>query len=864
MSISSSNPIISGAVSSPPQPTEVAAQRNNVALVEAPAARARFENNPGPHAADAHTALVPGRVSLLAPPDPRDRGDSAVPVQSRVAAELSMHAAELIDRLDQGASTRIELQQSANPAADVSKGGRGGASLALANEFAGLQALRKRNKPIVAMARPADLAAPGVEQPAGAVDARRGDAAANPIAGRAPQDSTEDHVELKLIKAETLAVIAEISADLTVMGTGDPVALASLAMETGASGVGLIPEAIVVILRAIEYSSGKRLQQEAGEHVTALGELESRLKERMGELASQVALNHAERPDAAAVQAELQQLERLCEQIGALKAGFEVSRARGEQVRQHAGHELVGPSVALTGGAAKVAGTAVLAVAEHGGSHALAAVGAGTAGVAAVLMLPFAVILTRDNYRQIAADETNLHNAQSMLAATPARHDRDRTDEVSGLQRGLAKIAQARSSPNESRVKAWLFGLGIGSGVLGLASSALILAEALGAAVASAVSVVGLIGSGVGIGMGLLFVGYLVYKRISRDTTYSVKDLHGVLTDPGSRLGLELQHRQTVKAGNQLLGQVMKTAVLQDPGVRSAVIAMSRGEAPQPGLRSSIESALLAVARVGREQDLELGYQAHAKEVAEDIEKRLGDALSIDIGFKMTQPGGSIEDYALGRLSSAVRQSLDERVRTLDSLHTPLLSRVGLHGALEKALRPRAAGRDELVALLKSELPLTDTYIDEVLSEAESVKVSSELPKWAQELEPQASPNEEAPSAVRARRELVAGLFAQAAPEMARLAAMRKLLRRDKEALLYASIGTLQRLDTEVKSLDVEGATDDQRARAAQLSAQADRLRNDFSLYGVKRETLDKAVGARSLEQMVHATGLIAKELQFE
>ncbi len=865
MSISSSSPIFGGAVSATQQPTAASGQRDSVVLLEAPIARARFVDNPVDHGADAPTALIPGRVSLLAQPEPRGRGDSSVPGRGQAAAaDVGMHAAELIGRLDQGASARLELQAAANRSADVSKGGRGGATLALANELAGLQALRRRNKPIVAMPRPVDLPAPGFEQQAGALDARRGAAAANPIAGHAPQDSTEDHVELKLIKAETLAVLAEISADLTVMGTGDPVGLASLAMETGASGVGLIPEAIVVILRAVEYVGGKRLQQEAVEHVTALGELELRLNDRIDTLAARAGSDQAARPDSSAEQAELQHLKSLSQQIGAIKAGFEVSRARGEQVRHHAGHELVGPSVALTGGAAKVAGTAVLAVAEHGGSHALAAAGAATAGAAAVLMLPFAVILTRDNYRQIAADETNLHNAQSMLAATPARHDRDRTDEVSGLQRGLAKMAQARSSPNESRVKAWLFGLGIGSGVLGLASSALILAEALGAAVASAVSIVGLIGSGVGIGMGLLFVGYLVYKRLSRDTTYSVKDLHGVLTDPGSRLGLELQHRQTVKAGNQLLGQVMKTAVLQDPGVRSAVLAMARGETPQPSLRSSIESALLAVGQFGRERDIESGYQAHAKETAELIEKRLGDAQSITIGFEMTQPGGSVEDYAMGRLGSVVRQSLDERVQRLDSLHTPFLSQAGLHGALEKALRLGAVGRDELLARLKSELPLRDTHIDEVLAEADSVTVASELPKWAQELEREATPNSESPSAVRARRELWAGLFAEAAPEMARLAAMRKLLRRDKEALLYASIGTLQRLGAEVKSLDVEGATDEQRARAAQLSAQADRLRNDFSLYGVKRETLNNAVGARSLEQMVHATGLIAKELQFE
>jgi hypothetical protein len=737
----------------------------------------------------------------------------------------------------------------------------------LTNELAGLQELRKRIKPIAVPSVPvAQVALDGAAAPgiAGGGDVGLLEHAALPMAARPPQDSTEDHVELKLIKAETLAVMAEISADLTVMGTGDPVGLASLIMETGASGVGLLPEAIVVVLRALEYVSGKRLEAQAGEQVTALSEIEQRLNSRMTELQAALQRGDAADNQAQSAQTELAQLKRLQDQVGKLKAGFEVSRARGEQIRHHAGHELLGPSVALVGGGAKVAGTAILAVAEHGGSHALAAAGAGTAGAAAVLMLPFAFVLTRENYRQVAVDESNRDHAQSMLATTAARGDRDRSNEVSGLQRGLAKMAQARSSPNESRFKAWLFGLGMGSGVLGLASSALIVAEALGAAVASAVSVVGLIGSGVGIGMGLLFVGYLVYKRLNRDTTYSVKDLQGVLTDAGSRLGLELQHRQSVKAGNQLMGQLMKSAVLQDPDVRLAVLAMARGDSPEPSLRSAIELALRAAGQPGRARDIEGGYEAHVSELVADIERRLGDAESIRIGFDMTQPEGTLDDYALGRLGFAVRQSLDERVRTLNSLHTPLLSQAGLHGALEKSLRADATGRAELIALLKAELPLTDARIDSVIGEADAVTVPSDLPNWSRELEPDSSASPESASRTQARRQLIAGLLTEAAPELARLAAMRKLLRRDKEALLYSTIGTLQRIDAEVHSLTADDATEAQRERAFGLREQADQLRRDFERYGVQPETLVKAVGARSVQEMVHATGLIAKELQFE
>jgi hypothetical protein len=93
-------------------------------------------------------ALAPGRAVLLAHPEPRMSVAGVHSDRSQgVTAELSVHVRELSERFDQEAAVRLALQQGKSSAVDSSKGGRGGVSLALTNELAGLQALRRRVLP---------------------------------------------------------------------------------------------------------------------------------------------------------------------------------------------------------------------------------------------------------------------------------------------------------------------------------------------------------------------------------------------------------------------------------------------------------------------------------------------------------------------------------------------------------------------------------------------------------------------------------------------------------------------------------------------------------------------------------------------
>jgi hypothetical protein len=137
--------------------------------------------------------------------------------------------------------------------------------------------------------------------------------------------------------------------------------------------------------------------------------------------------------------------------------------------------------------------------------------------------------------------------------------------------------------------------------------------------------------------------------------------------------------------------------------------------------------------------------------------------------------------------------------------------------AMSSLIREGGQTKADLVARLKSELPLSDELIDDVIRGLEDADA------------------EGASGALQS-------LLDDSGAELARMSAMRKLIRRDPESLLFTCVDTLINTDPS--------------------SPEHQRLRDDLIRFGVKDATLGMALGADTLENMAQAAGLLAREIQ--
>ncbi len=832
-----------------------------IVLGEAPAVIASHHSAPvGPLA----TPLSSLRVETSLAPEPRlpanqrslnevARSVDALPALiGRARADLQALKPSIAQT---GASNAAEGGADAAARAALSTpkaqaGALGGVRLATTQEYASLLALRDAAK-----VKPTRAVPPPVVQDAAqsdeAADASAAAGASGAVQRAGPQDATEDHTEAKLLLWDGVSSSVEMVADAYVMYTGMPDSTGALSAEFVGSLVSLAPELVTLFSRLKERRDGEAIGREAGAMIDKVGMLQRKL-DAVSDLSSFGDLIQIRGTEAEATSRErapdrwkhLEDIEAAAPQITGLKdklariqSGLALSVTYADRVVGHAREEIKALGLATAGGVVGLAGNAATILGEAGvvgghAGHVLGGVGAGVMGAAGLLTVPFQAKMMAGAINRARSDERQDRQAGEVLSnpiqGAAKRVERARADETSGVRRGLAKFVQRSSAPRENRFKAFLFGLGITSSVAGATTSGLMVAASAGAVVGGAIATVGLVASGLGILGVALLGGYFIYKAVAKDRSYSKSELQDVVAGKtDTPLMIELKSRQETKVRNQLTAEMIRQSLKHDePGLQSDA---------NPPLRSLLSRAVEQSNKLDLEGQLESekaiaeAVQARLKRLnlPETLVPRLTGSLTQDLvgdlaaGVwidKINHPDLSVDEAIAARFETRVNTQLTALLHEVDKQRTPLQTADAWGRAMVTSLAEDSPARAALLGRLRTELPASDDRIDQLVSVA--------LQRGAGQ------------AGVRA----LTGLVRESAPEMARLSAMRKLIRRDPEALFYSCVDALQRTDPQ--------------------SEEHQRLKDDLIAFGVKAETLETATQAQTLEQMVQAAGLLARDIE--
>ena len=697
---------------------------------------------------------------------------------------------------------RSQLQASSGAAKAPQKdgaGARGGVRLATAQQYAELLALRKQSK-----VKPL----PPVPNPQ----------VPNPQA-TAPHDLTEDHTEEKLLTWETIASGAELVASVAAMIQGNPESTFSLGSEFVGSLFGILPSLVTLVSRVKEGKDAAAVRQGATELLDQIKSIREKLDGL--EVAEGDPLND--------------QIKELQQSLDKMSAGLKLAQTYGDRVVSASRAEARQAAIAVGGEVAGLIGGGATFASELGvASHAVGAVGGGVSGIAGIVALPFQVRMMNAARRQARTDETNLRSANAILesGSTPKRIDREKSDDTSGVRRGLAKFMARSSAPRENRFKAFLFGWGIASSATGIAFSGLMAAKLAGAAV-GIVGTVGTLGLGLGIAGTLLLAGYFIGKYVTREKPqYSTADLKSVVAgDTNSDLMQTLSSRQQTKVANQLTAEMVRTKLSNDPTLRGILLdgvrAVKKSDVDslntqtnrlKAHVRSELERLNLSDPDPGR----------FTNELCSNLLVTLDAGLSISDGVSQLdfddlpeadrREKEKLRDESIStRFSSALNQALLQHLASTEKTHTPMQTRDEWKNAMSSLIREGGQTKADLVARLKSELPLSDELIDGVIRGLEGADAEG-------------------------TSGALQSLLDDSGAELARMSAMRKLIRRDPESLLFTCVDTLINTDPS--------------------SPEHQRLRDDLIRFGVKDKTLVMALGADTLENMAQAAGLLAREIQ--
>jgi hypothetical protein len=680
-------------------------------------------------------------------------------------------------------------------------GARGGVRFATTAEYGALLALRDQAK--VKPARPVPPPVADVS-----VQAEPPSAAAERSQGVALLDATEDQTEAKLLLWEGVASMADMAADVYIMINGAPDSANALGAEFIGSVFSLAPELVTLYSRVKESRDGKAIGDHARDLIAKVDTLSKTLRETV-----------------PADYAGLQQRKDLIEKLAKIKSGLELSANYGQRVVDHARSELRAVGLAVAGGGVELVGNAATVVAEAGivGGQVggiVGGVGAGVMGVAGLLAVPFQAKMMNEAFGRAQSDEVQARKAGQILSSStaPKRFDRARSDESSGVRRGLAKFVERSSTPRENRFKAFLFGLGLTSSAAGVATSGLMAASFAGAAVGGAIATVGLVASGLGVLGVALLGGYFIYKLVSKDRSYSKAELKSIVSgERGSPLLTELQSRQQTKVHNQLTAEMIRQSLKHDEPIRSLLrTALDQYEKDDFASLKETKSQLRSEV-ASRLQSLNLPDSLRERLVGSITEGLVEDISAAIWVQAISNPELDKNSEMDLRFQARINMTLVDLLAEVDKLHTPLQAFGEWGAAMKVLLKDGSAARAGLLQRLQAELPMPEEQIGQLVQ--------------------QALEGEEGKAG-----EALSDIIKQAAPDMARMSAMRKLIRRDPEALFYTCVDTLQRTPID---------SDEHR-----------RLKNDLIGFGVKEETLDQAMNAQTVEQMIQAAGLLARDIE--
>jgi len=692
----------------------------------------------------------------------------------------------------------------------------------------------------------------GPEMARGAgVSAPQGGRAAHP---EVPHDPTEDPIEHLVVSAE----IGVGGGELGILGFQQAVGKLSAAgqgSEALGSLFGMMPEIIAV--RAQNRLIGQTREGLEAEAVlkgkiTEQARQLDRLLDRSPLLIEEEALA-GERPDFAALRERLTdrrgdieknlypRLEQTVNLLEQLYDGQDISDAHLREALREFERGRVLTGIAIAGGVLEAGGAAAVTVTEigeHTIPHVVGAAGFGAGALGGALTLPFTAKFAYDNAKSIRPHAEASTQGRAALAATAEEKSATigPVARPSALRRALAKLAIGRSEPRSRAVKTSLFGLAFAGSATGIAGYT---AAALGATVTA--GVLATVGMWIGIAALTGFTVYSLGRYVAdrrKAGAYTTQALKKVITGEPNPISGPIKTRQTDKLLNRAFfascEQFAHAAIVQ---ARNPV-----AEGPRD-FKTVLEDPLRkhAAALLDPGPYGTLGTQS--TKLIDRMIDEIRSSLTLDDegeilgpGFQAgNQPPGSgsdsAEDPVIASIKEAVTRALARTLRETNQSRTTLVQnraqfssafdRIQVPGLASDSYQITAENRRAVAAVLAEFMP-DRTAIDAWSSPGAG------------------APNDPDPGGPELYR-----LIGDEATDLARAAALRKLLRRDPEALLLTYVQSMR---------DARLAGDD--------SAQT-QLGDDLKAFGVTDGTLETVVKASDDTQIFHAVGLLAKELKF-
>ncbi len=688
-----------------------------------------------------------------------------------------------------------------------------------------------------------------------------------PIENKLVKNQTVDPSADNYLKLEAGSTLVDFAVDLVPIITGDPTGIETFRGDFVGAFVGAVPEIYLLVAKCREISSGKVRFSTAIETVQTLDNL-------LGKLQAFREQNQGQFSDS-----EEQKLDDLESKISKFRGGLEATLQLNSQIINEARTEKKHILVGFVGGAVELGSATALTAGEHAANATLTTAGASLGLFAGPLSMYFTGKMIKEEVENTGAYRENQTTALNTLENNPGYRTSSSAGETEGLTRALSKMAAERSPVKESRFKTGLFATGFLATLAGTVGSGLLLG---GASTAAAAATVGFVASGLGVAAFLGFVGYGIYK-LATSKASSTKELQKAAfqsdgTAPPPKKLLELARIQSLKAKNDI----------------TSVVLRERLRIALPRILEEVDK------KSALKSELEKFGGTFAGELADRLLENLPSQAEIDAGFQLQQNPYVPDPDFQPRSRAEVSQSLLERSldRTLESFiasknkaHMSLVDSQGwaamisdeiatgssqmLDEALQRALpvpcelpspevviqavrgcKPKfrqigveANATDSMRRILAEEF--RGTYSAETADRLAGVVTTNLFPhidgveslydldrllEGSNDLKKNIATSNTAAFEESLRNSSV---------EMGKLAAARKLLRRDPEMLLYTIIDAIQRADQ-------EGRTPD-----------SDTLKEELCRYGASPEILATALTAESINQRLDAAALLAKSLNF-
>jgi len=667
-----------------------------------------------------------------------------------------------------------------------------------------------------------------------------------------PHDPTENPIEHTVMNAEIVAGGAEGGIMGFQLAVGK-MTVPGQASEVIGSLFGLLPE--FMALRAQNKLLGQTIEAQNDEtqlrkKISAQVDILNQWLD--GEIPHQPGAEPEAKPDfdnlckrlSANDGIDARSKEHLTEAIKLLEQlydGQSVSEAYLNSAREDLQSDLFLTKIALAGGSIEGVASAITTLAEIGENsmpHLVGAVGYGAGALGGAITVPFTVKFLKENAQAITPHTEAARSADQLLKDTAEQKSKTMApvSRPGALRRAMAKLALKRSEPGGKKFKTGVFGVALVASLTNIAGG---IAAAAGALVVA--GTLATVGTFIGLAALTGIIGYTVYKSAQNraaNRQYRVDDLKKVITNQPNSISGALKTRQRDKLLNRAFMascEEFSHAAIDKARPQSSNDALLKfNEVLEAPLK---KHALALLKSDGPYGDNRLA-ETHADQLIESIRSKftlngLGQITRID-GPLPWQSNISDEVETIGdpenfrqSFQQAVSEAMAITLRSFNQDRVALInSPIGFSIALNR---------------IEDEFSSTDYRVTTGNRRAVAAALAQAMP-YPGPLEDWTNSAKADPANANMG---LNQLIDEQSGDLARASALRKLLRRDPEALLLTYVQTLR-----------DAKTDNDNKTVAQLL-------DDLRTFGVQEETLGLVQRAQDDKQMFDAVGLLAKELKF-